>query len=514
MYYQYTALPKEKIGIARPTISFYYSTNMTAAIASYAMYLNGQKVPAYFDKSRSSYVYTPDSSLAPGVHQVRMVISYSGYVPLEQSWSFTVADDALKQFPAVSADQSAGLAAINDYRTAFGLTPVSIDDRLNASATAHAQYLLENNVSETDDSLHEEQAGKPGFVGAKLGDRVAYFGYTDAAGEDAAYFHGTLQETIDALFDAPYHRSPFLNPDVQQLGIGRAGEYLVIDFGLEPTSAPQLIVSPTEGDRNAPTVFKGNETPDPLRMHTSSAYPVGYPIMAEYFGIGVDSVKLLAADIRDADGKTSVPFAVNTPENDDSLSSAVILLPLKPLQADTTYHVMMQLQLTKADGSKQTDVKEWEFTTEPAASLGKTKLHQNAADYRQRYVTASPLPRIASFGLDDRDYWVEGIRFPMTRTPLIVDGSSYLYIRDLAAALGADVTWDAERQAAVYTKGALQVTLFTASDEYAVNGQSRSTDTPAKLIEGYTMVPVRLLAEVLGADVAYLESARTVKITY
>ncbi|MDF2715699.1 MAG: putative S-layer associated protein, partial [Paenibacillus sp.] len=179
-----------------------------------------------------------------------------------------------------------------------------------------------------------------------------------------------------------------------------------------------------------------------------------------------------------------------------------------------TYHVMLMLQATMKDGSKATEVKEWDFTTEPVIEIGKKKLHESAADYIKRFVSKAPVPRVASFGLDADSYSVDGIGFPMMRKPVIVDGSSYLYIRDLASALGAGVEWDAAQRAAVYTKGKLKVTLYTAKNEIEVNGELRTTDSPARLIGDYTMVPVRLLAEVLGAEVYYAEAAHTVTITY
>lgn len=516
-HYSYDAAPTETVGVTKPTISFYFNTNMTAAADSYEMFINGEKVPAIYDHTRTSYLYTPDKDLAPGNYMVRIVISYSGYVPIEQLWSFTVSSNAIKQFPAATREQLDGLAAVNDYRVLYGLPPVTINEKLNAGAAAHAGYLHTHNVSQSEDddeSLHDENPAKPGFTGKKPADRAAFYNYLHAVGEDAALYDGTINETVDALFDAPYHRSPFLNPDVKEIGIGRAGDYLVIKFGMEQKKAPMLIVSPAEGDRNVPTSFDGHESPDPLRIHANGTFPVGYPIMAEYYGSDIDQVKLLIADIQDLSSKKSIDFWLNTPVNDDALSTAFILMPRKPLQPNTSYRVILQLQLIKTDGSTNMHMKEWDFTTEPLSTFGKTKLHKNAADYKKHFVSATPLQRTASFGLNDRSYWVDGVSFPMTRAPAVVDGSSYLYIRDLAAALGASVSWDSAQQAAVYTKGTMQVTLYTAKNEIKVNGEIRQTDTPAKLIDEYTMVPVRLLAEVLGAKVSYLENAHTVKITY
>ncbi|MFH5187313.1 stalk domain-containing protein [Paenibacillus sp. TAB 01] len=407
------------------------------------------------------------------------------------------------------------MKAINDYRTIHGLPAVKMNDNLNAAAAAHAKYLDANQILQSDgsqESLHSETAGKTGFIGATPLERGAYFGYTSSIGEDAALISGSIGDAIDALYDAPYHRSPLIDPTVKEIGIGRVGDYTIIEFGMETVNTSQLVVSPAEGDRYVPTTFDGNERPGPLRVHGNEAYPVGYPIMAQYYGADVKNIKLLSAELTDS-SKKSVEVLTNTPDNDTDLAKTVIVLPRKPLQADTSYHVKLRLQVMK-DSSTVTEEKEWDFTTEPAAGTGKQKLHLNAADYKKYYVTAAPTLRTASFGLDDSSYQVDGVSFPMRRTPVIVDGFSYLYIRDLAAALGASVDWDEQKRAAIYTKGSLKVTLYTADSRYEVNGQVKTTDTPARLIGENTMVPVRLLAEVLGAKVDYIDATRTVKLTY
>ncbi|MCS7459143.1 stalk domain-containing protein [Paenibacillus doosanensis] len=514
--YGYQGTPSDTIGVTRPTLTFYFKTDSNDLPVAYAMFLNGQSVPVTYDKEQGAFHYTPEQDLTPGDYTARMSITFKGYQPIEESWTFTVAQDALKELPAAGPDQLDAFAALNDYRVLYGLPQVKLNTRLNASATAHATYLNANEVKQTSDSkesLHTEEKGKPKFIGALPLDRAAYFGYTSKVGEDAAYSSGTTKEAIDLLFDAPYHRNPFLDPNVSEIGIGKVGDYTIIEFGYASTTTTQLVVSPAPGDRYVPTTFEGNEDPDPLRIHTDAAYPVGNPIMAQYYGAGEDQAKLVSAELTDG-SKQKVDVLVNTPDNDDKLDNAFIIMPRKPLEANTTYRVKLNLQITKSDGASSNETKEWDFTTEPTPGIGKTKLHQDAAKYKRSSVTVAPFQRVATFGLDDTSYQVDGIGFPMKRQPAIDEGFSYLYIRDLASALGASVDWDNTRRAAIYTKGSQKVTLFTDQSAYEVNGVRKETDTPARLIGENTMVPVRLLAEVLGAKVDYDDATRTVKLTY
>ncbi|WP_240762679.1 stalk domain-containing protein [Paenibacillus thalictri] len=514
--YGYRTAPNTTVGITKPSITLYFDTDMTSPPSAFSMKLNGQTVPVIYDHTKKTFTYTPTVDLAPGNYNAQVSITYSGYVPIEQSWSFTVAKNAVGQLPAPSSVQLAGLAALNDYRTIYGLPPVKLNDQLNATATAHAKYLDANKVQQSGGSqasLHDETAGNTGFTGTNPLERSAYYGYTTDVGEDAAYFYGSANESIDVLFDAPYHRTPFLDPSLTEIGFAKYNDYTIIEFGMNASATPQLVVSPAPGDRFVPTTFDGNEEPDPLRMHKTNSYPVGYPIMAQYYGSGIDKIKLVSAQLSDSTGK-QVDLLTNDPSNDDKLTNTVMLMPNKPLQADSSYHVKLNLQVTKTGGAVTTETKEWDFTTEPAEKIGKQKLHQNSADYKKNYVTVSPVQRVASFGLDDSSYTVDGVSFPMKRTPVIVDGSSYLYIRDLAAALGASVEWDDQLRAAIYTKGDLKITLYTTKNQYEVNGKVQQTDTPARLVGENTMVPVRLLSEVLGAKVVYTEATRNVKIIY
>ncbi|MCR8633734.1 stalk domain-containing protein [Paenibacillus radicis (ex Xue et al. 2023)] len=514
--YSYEGVPKQTVGVTKPTLSFYFKSDTNTQPSSYSMYLNGQSVAVSYDAVNSIFTHTPSKDLAPGPYTVRIAIKFAGYETLEKSWTFNVAKDAIKQFAAATPDQLSTLTIINDYRVLHGLPAFNFNEQLSASATAHSNYLDINKVKQSQasqESLHTQDSDKTAFIGITPLERAAYFGFTKAVGEDAAYITGTNDEAIDALFDAPYHRNPFLNPYIKEVGIGKTGNYTIIEFGLEPDAGPQLVVSPAEGDRYVPTTFEGNESPDPLSIHPNEAFPVGYPIMAQYYGSSVKNVKLISSELLDSK-KQPVETLVNTPDNDKNLDNAVIIMPRKPLLADSRYYVKLKLQVTKKDGSTVTEDKEWDFSTEPAYQVGKKKLHQNAANYKKYFVSVAPMMRTASFGLDSSSYQVDGISFPMKRTPVITEGFSYLYIRDLAAALGASVDWDEAQRAAVYTKGSLKVTLYTTKDSYMVNGEVRSTTTPARLIGENTMVPVRLLAEVLGAKVDYIEPTRTVNITY
>ncbi|NQX64925.1 S-layer protein [Paenibacillus alba] len=514
--YEYLNYPQGNVGIVRPVIGLNVTFSDGMTPQSYHFYVNGEEVAVNYDPTTAKYDYVPKSDLSSGNYQAKMEFQFKGYSPIKIEWSFSVSKSAVSLASTVTKEQEDGLQAINDYRLKLGLSKVKFSDGLNTVAQKHAQYLLQNKIDpiKTAVSLHDENPALPGFIGNSLKERAQYIGYTRASSEDVASNPVPLIEAIDSLFDAPYHRSPFLAPNLDEIGVFRAGDYHVIEFGFADGGSPDLVVSPSNNDSYVPTNFDGHETPDPLRIHSSLNYPVGYPVMAAVNGQGVKKVTLVDAEIRDESG-TTLTLLTNDSSNDNHLTNEVIVMPDKPLAFDRTYKAKMTLSAVMEDGTTKLFSKEWTFHTEPSAGLGVAKLHADAAAYAAQM--AQPFrvgAHVVTFGLNGNSYTLDQVPFPMKQKPYIQDGSSYLYIRDLAAALGATVEWNDQLKAAVYKKGDKNLLFYTNRSAFSVNGVEKVTQTPALLINETTMIPVRLLSEALGANVAYEESTRTVTIKY
>ncbi|MBD0380626.1 stalk domain-containing protein [Paenibacillus sedimenti] len=514
--YGYMAYPQGNVGLLRPDIGATINLSEGKTPESYHFYLNNTEVNAIYDPISVKYIYRPTADLAPGDYTARLVFSFSGYEPVSIDWKFTITQNASSLSTATTQEQRDGLRAINDYRAKLGLSSVKFSDLLNTAAQKHAQYLYDNQIDpiHTDVSLHEEDSSKPGYIGKTLGERMRYIGYSRTSGEDVAYNRVSLVEAIDSLFDAPYHRSPFMVPGLTEIGVFKAGDYHVVEFGFSDGVAPELVVSPSNNDIYVPTIFDGHESPDPIRIHSGSEYPVGYPIMASVNGPGVAKVVLNEAELKDESGK-EVPLLLNAPGKDDHLDTEVFMMPKQPLLLDTTYKASVKLTATMEDGSTRAFNKDWTFRTEPKVGLGVQKLHSDAVAYTIQMANFGlNRTHTVTFGLNDDKYKLDLISYNMQQKPYIEDGTSYLYIRDLAAALGASVEWDDQKKAAIYKKKEKTIIFYTNRNAYSINGVERETDSAAKLINETTMIPVRLLSETLGAKVDYVESTRTVLINY
>ena len=96
--------------------------------------------------------------------------------------------------------------------------------------------------------------------------------------------------------------------------------------------------------------------------------------------------------------------------------------------------------------------------------------------------------------------------------PQIVDGRTMLPIRGIAEALGMTVTYDPSTHTASLTKNGLTIVHRIGTASLTVNGTLYSFDTPSVVIQGRTLVPARMLAEAVGAEVAWNPETRTAAI--
>ena len=103
--------------------------------------------------------------------------------------------------------------------------------------------------------------------------------------------------------------------------------------------------------------------------------------------------------------------------------------------------------------------------------------------------------------------------------PKIVNDRTMLPARFVAENLGADVSWDGEKELVTITGKNLKTSedvtiLITIGAEYAVvNGENVKLDSPAFIENDRTYTPIRFISEHLGASVEWLENEQKVIIT-
>lgn len=239
------------------------------------------------------------------------------------------------------------LARINSYRTLVGLKTVRLHPVLSKAAAGHAKYMTLNNVF-----THIQQQGKKGFTGADPSNRARKAGYApEYVLEDIAT--GSLAISFNLLLNGPYHRQPFIEPETTEMGIGADGKNVVFLF---PIPEGEPAVFPLPGQKNVPTEWKGYDVPSPYRMHKGAKPPFGTPV--QIFLRDMSGLTGIKFSVRTAQGKI-LDCYLNTPENDDSLQDAIMLIPKMPLAPGTTYIA----SFSAYQSSGKLIAKTWTFTT-------------------------------------------------------------------------------------------------------------------------------------------------------
>lgn len=100
---------------------------------------------------------------------------------------------------------------------------------------------------------------------------------------------------------------------------------------------------------------------------------------------------------------------------------------------------------------------------------------------------------------------------PLT-TSVIVDGRTYIPIRALAEAVGAGVGWDAGTSQVAINYGNYMLDMWIGSRTVIVNGLEQRLEAAPRIINNRTMVPLRFVAELLGMGVGWDSATSTVTV--
>ncbi|MDI3311336.1 MAG: N-acetylmuramoyl-L-alanine amidase [Thermoanaerobacterium sp.] len=122
--------------------------------------------------------------------------------------------------------------------------------------------------------------------------------------------------------------------------------------------------------------------------------------------------------------------------------------------------------------------------------------------------------KVVNYNVPDVSITVDGNPFNTGgNPPLILDGNTIVPLRSIAQGLGASVNWDGTTQTITITKG--KVFKFFIGKNYAtVDGTQVQLPVPARLINYNTSyVPMRFLFESLGYDVKWIGDKYLIQVT-
>lgn len=249
---------------------------------------------------------------------------------------------------------------INYRRTQAGVPVVAANAQINNAALGHSEYLRTNNVMS-----HDQVAGRPGFTGATLRDRLNAAGYTLPA---TGYAYGEIISgttngngffMAEELITAIYHRFVMFEPKFREIGTGAGTSstrysYFTADFatrgGFGPgIGATALVTWPFSGQTAVtPNFMSDSEAPDPV----PNLNEVGYPVSVH---ANIDAPVTMQAFTVRPRGGANLQVQVVYPSGE---RTAVAIVPLAPLRANTTYEASFSGTVNGAPVTR-----DWSFTT-------------------------------------------------------------------------------------------------------------------------------------------------------
>lgn len=307
------------------------------------------------------------------------VVTYQNLVTSAPAVTYT-SDNLLvsDQITLIRQDTGSGLLAQN----------TSLDN----AASNHAAFLVNNNLLSQPGYLtssqpggilggHYEDSTLAGFTGASPQARATAAGYSGTVTELMTFGAASGTDCLASLDDSMYHLidlvSPFIDLGISFNAGNGSGSACAIELGAGSTTLGQLpaagnaVAYPVVGQSGVPPTFYNQaEDPVPAPDLSSAGHPVvvslytlatptlsGSDIVIHTFSITPSGGTALGVRVLANTGVTSDGPTLTT-DNVIPRAGFVVLLPVAPLAANTTYDLLFS-----ATVKGQLISKTWSFTT-------------------------------------------------------------------------------------------------------------------------------------------------------
>ncbi|MBB3072222.1 S1-C subfamily serine protease [Paenibacillus baekrokdamisoli] len=109
--------------------------------------------------------------------------------------------------------------------------------------------------------------------------------------------------------------------------------------------------------------------------------------------------------------------------------------------------------------------------------------------------------------------FIDGKKLSLAPAPVTIKGITVVPMRSIFTALQATLIWEPSTKTILATKGSTTITLQLGSTKAYKNGKAVTLTAPPLQMNGSTMVPLRFVAEALGAEVQMDNATQVIRIT-
>ncbi len=114
--------------------------------------------------------------------------------------------------------------------------------------------------------------------------------------------------------------------------------------------------------------------------------------------------------------------------------------------------------------------------------------------------------------VSDSQIFIAGEELYTDTKPVIKDGRTLVPVRALCEAINADVQWDDRSKTVNISMRNKTVSMKIGDKEILVNDTKQSIDVPAIIVSGRTMLPLRTVGEIMGAEVGWKEKEKRIDV--
>jgi hypothetical protein len=115
-------------------------------------------------------------------------------------------------------------------------------------------------------------------------------------------------------------------------------------------------------------------------------------------------------------------------------------------------------------------------------------------------------------GEDNIKVMLDGTELKFDVPPQIIDGRTLVPLRVIFEALGAEVDWNSQTQTVTAVNDDTEISMTIGNDVFYINSEAHTLDVAPQIIDDRTLVPARAVAEGFGAEVDWDEQSQTVII--
>ena len=125
----------------------------------------------------------------------------------------------------------------------------------------------------------------------------------------------------------------------------------------------------------------------------------------------------------------------------------------------------------------------------------------------------SALMTAAVWAADEVKVEIDGKALETDTPAQIIDGRTMVPMRAIFEAMGADIEWDAETKTITAVNDSHSISLEIGALNLVKDGQKVELSVPAQIIDGRTLVPARAVVESFDCPVVWIADTKTVKIS-